>query len=229
MESPEQIKKLKNWACEHDIEMNFVFRSERLILNKCEWKICLDTAYNIQDHILNCLYEDVSEENKESINTWIQFALNEYSIYKQYNMSIISFACCLVGIMYNANDENEQIQLKQKVFEYMNSVEYVKDKINEVERCAKEIVDLVQNEDNDKDDDDNCDDESIALTRCNSHIDEIFDFYKENSEEIIINDNEEHVVLYEVKENDAMIYESENNNKMESFLGKKRKCNRKGC
>ena len=81
---------------------------------------------------------------------------------------------------------------------------------------------------NDKDDDDNCDDENIALTRCNSHIDEIFDLYKENSEEIIINDNEEHV-LYEVKENDALIYESENSNKMESFLGKKRKCNRKGC
>ena len=139
MESPEQIKKLKNWACEHDIEMNFVFRSERLILNKCEWKLCLDTPYNIQENILNCLYGDASLEIKESINTWIQFALNEYSIYKQYNMSIISFACCLVGIMYTANDENEQTQLKQKVFEYMNSIEYVKERVNEVERCAKLI------------------------------------------------------------------------------------------
>ena len=207
--------------------MNFVFRSERLILNKCEWKICLDTACNIQENILNCLYENVSLETKENINTWIQFVLNEYSIYKQYNMSIISFACCLVGIMYTANDDNEQTQLKQKVLDYMNSIECVKERINEVEKCAKEIVDLVQNEENEKDDEDNYEDECTTLTRSSSHIDEIFDLYNENSEDSC-NDNEENV-LYQLKDNDVKIYENESRSRMQSFLGKKRTCNRKGC
>ena len=67
----------------------------------------------------------------------------------------------------------------------------------------------------------------VLLTGCSANVN-ISITSNNISEEIIINDNEEHV-LYEVKENDALIYESENSNKMESFLGKKRKCNRKGC
>ena len=111
--------------------------------------------------------------------------------------------------------------------EGMKTTLFVKERINEVEKCAKEIVDLVQNEENEKDDEDNYEDECTTLTRSSSHIDEIFDLYNENNEDSC-NDNEENV-LYQLKDNDVKIYENESRSRMQSFLGKKRTCNRKGC
>ena len=90
------------------------------------------------------------------ISTWIQFSINEYSIYRNFDIATIVMACFFIGVS-NINSEEiaEEEQERNKVL----FVEYLK-KINlfsleSVEQCARAIGEIYTREDEDESEEDN--------------------------------------------------------------------------
>ena len=106
------------------------------------------------------------------VNSFIQFSINEYSIFKKYNQFIITLSCLLIGISSDFDEEESQKNrnlLKNyfKEFNFLN--------LSIIEECEKEILFIINNSSDD-------DEEDFKITRPNS-INSVFEFLN-NSEKL---------------------------------------------
>ena len=112
------------------------------------------------------------------ITTWIQFSINEYSVYKNFDIATIAMASFLIGV---SNINSEEISEEEQETNKSLFVDFLK-KINifsleEVEKCARAIGEIYTKEDDEENEEQMKDEEFTGLlTRSNStaSLDAIF-------------------------------------------------------
>lgn len=199
--------------------------AEKLILTKASLKLFLETPAEITEILINLLNltNEVRNYLLEMVECWIHFAMNEFSIYKKYNLFIISISCLFIGI--SILEKNENLFILTNVNEKcISSKQIIKNKIqhlgivesfNLFEECEKEIkllFDNTEEETESLDDDDQC----SARTRCGSvnSLSDVASFLE--------NDKNLKFVSFEiVPEQETETISFKNDNKQ--FLSKKRK------
>ena len=156
-------KKLKEWCEKHEINLNFVLWAQKLILKSNLDKQYLICPYDIirllivsVKELLNCSNSKM-DNLLNSTNSFIYFSLCEYSIYKKYNQLIITFACLLIGISSEYNDDEKQRDLIKNFFRQFDFIN-----LRLIEECEKDILSLIN--DNNSDDDE----EEFEYTRPSS-------------------------------------------------------------
>ena len=101
-------------------------------------------------------------------NSFILFSLNEYSIYSKYNQFIITFACLLIGISsdFDNNELNEDEKKKNKnlLKEFIKEFNFID--LSIIEKCEKDILFIIDNYSDDEND--------FEITRPNS-LNSLFD------------------------------------------------------
>lgn len=131
------VKNLRNRACEDELTLKLIFETEKLILNKISFKVHLFTSFELQNMIFE--YLNVNDTDLfQSTSIWINFALNEYRIYKKFDQFTLSISCIMIA-------------LKSK--EYENQIECLKNYINEsnlkleaFQNCINDIYELITEE-----------------------------------------------------------------------------------
>ena len=97
------------------------------------------------------------------VNSYIQFSICEYSIYKKYNQFIITFASLLIGISsdFEENELNEEENQKNRnlIKNYLQEFKFLD--LSIIEECEKEILFLIDNSSNE-------DEQDFEFTRPNS-------------------------------------------------------------
>ena len=157
---------------------------------------------------------------ESSLDTFILFSFNEYSIYKKYNQVIIALACALIGISYPSDftqnfKEEDLNKYKNILQEEINKLEIIKDE-KLIEECKKNILDLLENNEEEDEGIEEEDYMNIALTRSSSTLSLIETFNKYDKNKTCIEDN-----LY-IKSEIENLFVLENK-ESDSFLRKKRK------
>ena len=115
---------------------------------------------------------------QEMITTWIQFSINEYSVYKNFDIATIAMASFFIGV---SNINSEEISEEEQETNKSLFVDFLK-KINifsleEVEKCARAIGEIYTKEDDEENEEQMKDEEFTGLlTRSNStaSLDAIF-------------------------------------------------------
>ena len=101
-------------------------------------------------------------------NSFILFSLNEFSVYKKYNQFIITFACLLIGISsdFDNNELNEDEKEKNKnlLKEFIKEFNFID--LSIIEKCEKDILFIIDNYSDDEND--------FEITRPNS-LNSLFD------------------------------------------------------
>ena len=101
-------------------------------------------------------------------NSFILFSLNEYSIYSKYNQFIITFACLLIGISsdFDNNELNEDEKEKNKnlLKQFIKEFNFID--LSIIEKCEKDILFIIDNYSDDEND--------FEITRPNS-LNSLFD------------------------------------------------------
>ena len=194
------FKTLKNWACDHGMNLHYIFRSERVILNRSGWNLCLDTPSDMQYLILSEILEKnekgepkISPALEDSVTSWLFYALNEMEIYYKYDMFTIALASCYLGIInfnkdQSQNDkknEKENNELKQKLINYLSNNLCIN--VDSIVECAEEIFNLLKQVGDDKTEDNEDDEEDKYISISNNPNPEIscyhlFDKFDEISE-----------------------------------------------
>ncbi len=95
-------------------------------------------------------------------NSFILFSLNEFSVYKKYNQFIITFACLLIGISsdFDNNELNEEEKGKNKnlLKDFIKKFNFID--LSIIEKCEKDILFIIDNSSDDEND--------FEITRPNS-------------------------------------------------------------
>ena len=163
--------KLKNWACENNIDIQFSFWAEKLIFQKTLGDLYLSSPNNLVNEILKLIItkkeNNSQNENKDSsliiydtyknfIDTWVQFAIYEYNIYSHFNLYTITLACICITIEEITpeipQEDKERITYLYKQIIIQNSKLFDMDKINE---CKQAILKLFSSEEEKEDEDEN--------------------------------------------------------------------------
>ena len=101
-------------------------------------------------------------------NSFILFSLNEFSVYKKYNQFIITFACLLIGISsdFDNNELNEEEKGKNKnlLKDFIKKFNFID--LSIIEKCEKDILFIIDNSSDDEND--------FEITRPNS-LNSLFD------------------------------------------------------
>ena len=116
------------------------------------------------------------------VNSFIQFSLSEYSIFKKYNQFIITLSCLLIGISSDFDEElNEEESQKNRnlLKNYFKEFNFLN--LSIVEECEKEILFIINNTSDE-------DEEDFKITRPNS-LNSLLELFN-NSEKLKENKNE---------------------------------------
>ena len=116
------------------------------------------------------------------VNSFIQFSLSEYSIFKKYNQFIITLSCLLIGISSDFDEElnEEESQKKRNLLKnYFKEFNFLN--LSIVEECEKEILFIINNTSDE-------DEEDFKITRPNS-LNSLLELFN-NSEKLKENKNE---------------------------------------
>ena len=203
------LKKLKNWACENNIDIQFSLWAENLIFKKSLGDFCLSSPYDLLNAILNEIipketnisnnnnntsnFEIIYDTYKDLIETWIQFAIYEYSIYSQFDIFTITLACIYLTIE-KITPEIPQEQINNIKENYQHIVSQYKQYFNIeiIDQCSQEILKLFYNEEEkeenneDNDNDNNVNDKSYfsldttITINDNLFYEDIFSIYSES-------------------------------------------------
>ena len=117
-----------------------------------------------------------------TVNSFIQFSLSEYSIFKKYNQFIITLSCLLIGISSDFDEElNEEESQKNRnlLKNYFKEFNFLN--LSIVEECEKEILFIINNTSDE-------DEEDFKITRPNS-LNSLLELFN-NSEKLKENKNE---------------------------------------
>jgi hypothetical protein len=167
IKNEEGKKKLIEWCEKNKINRNFVLWAEKLILINNLEKHNLKTPFDIIEIIqlklkLLLKFSSLKIENFINItNSFIQFSLHEYLIYKKYNQVIITFACLLIGISDFDNGENSEEENKKNkniIKNFIKELDFID--LGLIEECEKDILSVINNNSDD--------DEEFEITRANS-------------------------------------------------------------
>ena len=116
------------------------------------------------------------------VNSFIQFSLSEYSIFKKYNQFIITLSCLLIGISSDFDEElNEEESQKNRnlLKNYFKEFNFLN--LSIIEECEKEILFIINNNSDE-------DEEDFKITRPNS-LNSLLELLN-NSEKLKENKNE---------------------------------------
>lgn len=117
-------------ACEHGMSLKNIYETEKLILNKISFRVNFCTA---SDLLRNLIIISGSQDTElyEIASNWINYTLNEFSLFKKYNQFLITTSCLIIALKINEL-ENECEILKN----------YLKEtnELHEFEVCANDIV-----------------------------------------------------------------------------------------
>ena len=116
------------------------------------------------------------------VNSFIQFSLSEYSIFKKYNQFIITLSCLLIGISSYFDEElNEEESQKNRnlLKNYFKEFNFLN--LSIIEECEKEILFIINNNSDE-------DEEDFKITRPNS-LNSLLELLN-NSEKLKDNKNE---------------------------------------
>ena len=146
MESPYKLTKFKTWITRHKIDLKFIFRSEQLILKKCNWNLCIITPNDIFEIIFqNYFSNNIFAEYKDIIKTLINFSLSEYLIFGKYDFFTITISCFYFGILkYENLNENIKKEAEKEFNKLLNNLYFINKK--KIEDCVKNIIDLIEND-----------------------------------------------------------------------------------
>ena len=146
MESPYKLTKFKTWITRHKIDLKFIFRSEQLILKKCNWNLCIITPNDIFEIIFqNYFSNNIFAEYKDIIKTLINFSLSEYLIFGKYDFFTITISCFYFGILkYENLNENIKKEAEKEFNKLLNNLYFINKK--KIEDCVKLIIDLIKND-----------------------------------------------------------------------------------
>ena len=117
-----------------------------------------------------------------TVNSFIQFSLSEYSIFKKYNQFIITLSCLLIGISSYFDEElNEEESQKNRnlLKNYFKEFNFLN--LSIIEECEKEILFIINNNSDE-------DEEDFKITRPNS-LNSLLELFN-NSEKLKENKNE---------------------------------------
>ena len=205
--------------------MTYVFWAEKIILKRSHWYINQIYPSEITELIIreillkNSFPEELIDNYRDIVNTYILFSLNEYSLYKKYNQILIALSCSLIGLssdyMQNLN-ENDILKYKNLIQNEINNLNLIIDENNFIE-CQNNILSLLKNEEEENENKEEEEDYmSFALTRSSSTVSLIeetfFDYDKakyKKSEFLYRTDNQNNFINLEI-------------NDSQSFLGKKK-------
>ena len=252
------LKKLKNWACENNIDIQFSLWAENLIFKKSLGDFCLSSPYDLVDAILNEIIPKETNNNnnnnnnttnfeitydtyKDLIETWIQFAIYEYSIYSQFDIFTITLACIYLTIE-KITPELPQEQINNIKENYQHIISQYKQYFNIeiINECSQEILKLFYNEEEkeeyNEDNDNNVNDKSYfsldttITINDSSFYEDIFSIYSGslNNNSLVATPIERKDIqfTYTKNDNDNNNNNIEDNNEHKScfrFLNKKRK------
>lgn len=114
-----------------------------MILNKASWDLYINTPSESADIIFNEFLPYINSKDKESvqelIKTWMQFSLLEYSVYKKYDQTIITFASFYIGLSQHDNISKGLFDLFLAFIENSHVVS-----LSEVKQCSESIMNLLQ-------------------------------------------------------------------------------------
>ena len=158
MESQKKIIKFKNWIIENKIDLTFIFWAEKLILKKCNFTLCQTTPNDILEIILlNYFSKDLTSEIKELIETLINFTLGEYFIFGKYDFFTITISC-IYFVIYNCENlnENNKKECEKQFNILLKDIDFINK--TKIEDCVKEIVNLINMEENEENSNNETDD-----------------------------------------------------------------------
>ena len=169
IEGKNKLNELKEFCNKNEINKTFVSWAKKLILHHIpnqNYLICpLDILELIIPNIQKVLkFSDSKMKNYINIvNSFIQFSICEYSIYKKYNQFIITIASLLIGISsdFEENELNEEENQKNRnlIKNYFKEFNFLD--LSMIEECEKEIVFLIDNSSDE-------DEQDYEFTRPNS-------------------------------------------------------------
>jgi hypothetical protein len=143
--------------------------AKNLILKNKPNKNYLICPFDILELIIPNLQKKLNFSNSKMqnfiniVNSYIQFSICEYSIYKKYNQFIITFASLLIGISsdFEENELNEEENQKNRnlIKNYFQEFKFLD--LSIIEECEKEILFLIDNSSNE-------DEQDFEFTRPNS-------------------------------------------------------------
>lgn len=153
-DSSDKVKDLETWVCEQEFNLELIEIFEKLILNECEFQLFTDTPNDVLNFILQKFSVfHAAEKSRENIMKWIEYAISQFEIYRNYDYTTITFACCLVCFS-NETPENasreEMESLLKEFIKYIKTQKIVDPK--EVENCGNEIIFYLQDTSDDDDD-----------------------------------------------------------------------------
>lgn len=96
-----------------------------------------DLLFN--EFLFGCIDNNHKESIQELIRTWMQFSLFEYSIYKNYNQTVITFASFYIGL---SQHENVTKELFHSFIAFIENSHIVS--LLEVKQCSESIMSLLQ-------------------------------------------------------------------------------------
>ena len=170
------MNQLKQWTIDNDIDLYFTAWAERLILAKSQLDCDFKSPFDIVDMIVKEIYKKgMINIYKETINIWIQFAINEYSIYSKYDIATITMGCFYIGvcnILTNEISEEDKDKNKNVFISYLKNLNLFS--FDKVVECGSEIGLLFMKEDDNSDEDTKESDIVITRTNSASSIEEIF-------------------------------------------------------
>jgi hypothetical protein len=112
------------------MELDSIYEIEKLILNKCSWRINLTTPIEIKNIILTNILMLQMQEFEEIVQNWINFSIVNYEIYQKYDHFILTAACILLTC--NCLQENSTFILE--ILHYINA------DIVQIEECMASIL-----------------------------------------------------------------------------------------
>lgn len=91
-------------ACDEGLDLNTLYEIEKLILNKCSWRINMTTPIEIINIILTINGIVNMSEFRDTVQNWMNFCLFDYDIYQKYDHFTLSAASILITCTYMQED-----------------------------------------------------------------------------------------------------------------------------
>ena len=123
--------------------MTLLKQIETLIMNRISWNLFLETPYEMCSLILReiCGIE-ANIKLIENVNDWVNFSLNEYFLYKKYNLFQLSLSSVLLGLRMMGMEE--QIG---KLVQFITSNSLAD--LPSLQNCVQQMVSIMNQSDED--------------------------------------------------------------------------------
>jgi hypothetical protein len=89
------------------MDLKTITEVEKLTMNKISWKLFFETPVELSRLIMREIIESpISPELYENVSDWVNFSLNEYFLYKNYDQFQLTLSSVLLGLKVAGMEEN---------------------------------------------------------------------------------------------------------------------------